>query len=455
MTTHRPQAHIDPRRNRLVIEALTISTDAVLTEARHWSTGSRGEPVDLAAMADADLAPFVEQALAVGAHALASAGGTQQSVAVHKLISEAEERTTKATEAAAKQTERAVARASETLTRSTAETAKQLTTSIEDANRRLGADLTKLLGGEDSELVRRLQPLLDKVMDEHRRQTATETTSLLEKVSRQFNPADPTSPMAQQMRALSEAQAEQTRALQVQQETLATKVDQVVTALQVKRAHTDVVSRTALKGATYEEHVHPVIAELAAGFGDEYTETGTVTGLRSRNKKGDGVLAVSGGDVRVVIEMTDSERPTWSDYLRNAEENRGAAASLGLAKSRDQLGGQTLLTLGPRRLVLAFDPATDDPQLLRCALQLLRQAAEVAAARVDTGELASADEALTEALAKLEQLTRIKKHADNIRKGATAIETDTATLQTDLGRLVAKARTALAGVHAEAPHEAA
>ena len=60
------------------------------------------------------------------------------------------------------------------------------------------------------------------------------------------------------------------------------------------------------------------------------------------------------------------------------------------------------------------------------------------------------DEALAEALTKLEQLDRIRKNAGLIRRGADAIETDANTVQTELLRLVNQARTALAGVQPEA-----
>lgn len=81
--------------------------------------------------------------------------------------------------------------------------------------------------------------------------------------------------------------------------------------------------------------------------------------------------------------------------------------------SSAQLTGGPILTLGPRRVVMAFDPLTDDPHLLRCVIQLLRLAAIGAAARVENGELATADEHLAAAL---------------------------------LARLLARARTALAGI---------
>jgi hypothetical protein len=371
-------ARFDAASGALVIEAMTITQEAVVSECRHWATGRRGEAAEPEVLSDADLGPFIEQALTIGAAALTTAGGTQQAYAVEKLVAEAEQRSQRASALAAEQTARAVREASESLTKTTADTARLVGASIEDANKKLAAEITRLVGGQDPELVRRLQPILDSTVAAMKAQTVKDTGDLLDKVTRAFNPADPASPMAVQMRTLTEAQERQAKALGNEQRTLAAKLDEVVTALKVKEAHSKVVAGTALKGGTYEEQVHSVLTGIAAGLGDEYTETGTVTGLRTRSKKGDGVLGVGGGDVRVVVEMTDSARSHWSEYLAEAEENRGAHASLGLARSADQLGGQTLMTLGPRRIVLAFDPEQDDLSLVRCVIQLLRQAAEVA-----------------------------------------------------------------------------
>lgn len=454
MTNTHHHARFDAKSGGLVIEAMTITQDAVVSESRHWATGRRGEAAEPEALAEADLGPFIEQALTIGAAALTTAGGTQQAYAVEKLVTEAEQRSQTASALAAEQTAQAVRAASESLTKTTADTARLVGASIEDANKKLVAEITRLVGGQDPELVRRLQPILDSTVASMKAQTVKDTSDLLDKVTRAFNPSDPTSPMAVQMRTLTEAQQRQAKVLSDEQHALAAKLDEVMTALKVKEAHAKVVAGTALKGGTYEEQVHSILAEIAAGLGDEYLETGTITGLRSRSKKGDGVLGVNGGDVRVVVEMTDSARPHWTEYLAEAEENRGAHAALGLARSADQLGGQTMLTLGPRRIILAFDPENDDPQLVRCVLQLLRQAAEVAACRVETGEVATAEEAISEALAALATLDKLKRVAGQIRTGANTVDTDATTLQTDMLRWLTKAKTALAGVHQDVSHAA-
>jgi hypothetical protein len=184
------------------------------------------------------------------------------------------------------------------------------------------------------------------------------------------------------------------------------------------------------------------LAAIPAGPGDEYVNTGGVTGLETRSKKGDGVLSVGGGDTRVVLEMTDSPRTHWTTYLSEAEQNRGALASLGLVRTAEQLSGNSIHTLCPRRLVMAFDPEVDDPQLLRTLVQLQRLAAEAAAARVESGELTTADQRIVEALAALERLDRIKKAAGQIRSNANPVDTEAGPVQADLNRLLTQARTA-------------
>ena len=88
----------------------------------------------------------------------------------------------------------------------------------------------------------------------------------------------------------------------------------------------------------------------------------------------------------------------WSDYLRGAERNRDTVASLGIVRSAEQLGGHSVLSLGPRRLVIAFDPATGSPDLLRTVLQLLRLAVLAAAGGQQVGDVRAAEEKITSAL---------------------------------------------------------
>lgn len=457
MTGLENRVRLDAASGMLTVESFRVDDPRVLAECRHWSSGRRGEAVGLDELATADLSGFVRQAITIGSTALTAAAGVQQTYGIEALVAEVEQRSSKAACDAAERTSEAVSQAAAVLQKASEQAKvavvdagsparKSFTESVESAQQELANRITALLGGEEPQLLLRLQPILETFSRTVQERTTTQTTTLIEKVAKQFDPADPASPMAQQMRLLTEQQHEQSDLLVAESKQLSTKVDDLVKAIAVKQATAVALAGTARKGVTYEEQINAVMTEIAAGLGDEYLETGNVIGMISRNKKGDGVLRISGGEAAVVLEMTDSARPNWGTYLREAEENRGAQASLGLARSREQLGGQSVQTLGPRRIVLAFDPERDDPQLLRSVVQLLRLAAEAADARVDTGEIATADEDIAEALTVLRRMDVFARAARDIRKGAQTVDSESVSLQAELTRLLAQARSALAGV---------
>lgn len=171
--------------------------------------------------------------------------------------------------------------------------------------------------------------------------------------------------------------------------------------------------------------------------------------MSTRSKKGDGVLSVPGGEARLVVEMTDSPRTSWSAYLKEAEDNRGAQASLGLVRSPSQLSGGPILTFGSRRVVMAFDPDTNDVHLLRCVIQLLRMSAIAASQRAESGELEIANERIAAALQSLHQIGKIRKVSVQIKASASTIDVEAGSLQNELTRLLTQARSALNGVMAE------
>ncbi|HQA51106.1 MAG TPA: hypothetical protein PLT89_10480, partial [Syntrophomonadaceae bacterium] len=90
-------------------------------------------------------------------------------------------------------------------------------------------------------------------------------------------------------------------------------------ALKIQAAQDKVSKVTPIKGDTYENQVNIVLAEVVTGLGDEYTDTRSTVGHLPRSKKGDGLLTLDGGLARVVIEMTDSARVGWTEYLDEAE----------------------------------------------------------------------------------------------------------------------------------------
>jgi hypothetical protein len=217
---------------------------------------------------------------------------------------------------------------------------------------------------------------------------------------------------------------------------LAQEVDELTVALKIQEARATLTKVTPIKGDTFENQVNVVLAEIAAGLGDEYTDTRNSTGAVHRCKKGDGVLSINDDTTRVVIEMTDSGREGWPEYLREAERNRQAAAALGLVRTADQNAGRSIRVLGSRRVVMAFDPETDDPNLLRTAVLLLRTVALAATTRRGADHIASAEEKITEAVTQLEKLEEIKKVAGSIQKNAGKVESTCTGMNSSIQRLL-------------------
>jgi hypothetical protein len=459
--TSPPTASYEPTIPAVVIEGLVVTDPAVVTEALRWSTGRRDDAVASGQMAGVDLCAFVTQALVIGAHAITSAGGTQGKFDLERLVSEVGTRTAESSTKAAEVTTETVNRVAEAMKRVSDDTKRAITEANEAArkaftdnvgaaSKALNGDIKRLLGGEHPELIDRLNPLLESFGQKLDARSAAQTQELVAKAARQFDPADPTSPMAQHTKALHEQQQSLTTVLEKNHLALVAKVDELSTAVKVtaaaKKAAATLAATTPLKGGTYADGVHHVMQDIAGGLGDEYADTGALTGSILRSKKGDGVLTVDGGAARIVLEMTDSIRTVWNDYLDDAERNREAGASLGLVRKPEQTGGHRIRCLGSRRIVLAFDPVSDDPQLLRTVVQLLRVAAISASSRRDVEDIQTAEEKIGEALTMLTKIDDIQKAANTIRGGADKIENQCTSMHTGLGPLLTQAQAALAGL---------
>lgn len=456
----------DPSRPAVVIEHLTVTDSEVVTEARRWSTGARGATVALEEMGSADLTPFVSQALAVGARAIASAGSVQDTYELEQLITEVGSRTAESSSQAAEATAEAARAAAEAMGKA-AEAARKaildtetssrkgFAESVEQSTKALRGEIERLVGGENPELLAKLGPVLDTAGRTIGERAFEQTDKLLDKVSRQFDPADPTSPFAKQAAALAAQQKALTESMDKNHLALVGKVDELAKAVEVQKAAQAAAAQTAsvtpLKGGGFEAEVDAVLEQIAAGLGDEYVHTGGVAGAMPRCFKGDGVLTVSGGQARVVIEMHDSrDRRAWNDYLDVAERNRGAGASVGVVRHAEQNQGQTIRVLTARRVVVAFDPSSDEPDLLRTVVQLMRTSAITASSRRDVEGLEAAEENLQAALELLERINTIRKTSGSIRKGADTIDRECNTVQTEMQRHLGQALDALHGVALEA-----
>jgi hypothetical protein len=464
MTTNdQARAHFDPANDAVVIEHLTVRDKDVVREAQRWTSGERGPVVDdTDALAAAELSEFVSEAVKIGAHALSATGQAQDSRALERMLKDVGDKAIDSTTKAAEATQRTVKDATETMTKAAtdakkaiteadAATRKQFTESVTTAKTDLQNEVRRVLGGQNPELLERLQPVLDKFGADLDAKAKASVGDLLGKAAKQFDPSDPTSPMAKHTAELKARQQQLTERIDENHTQIVQKVDALTTALKLEEARTSVAKVTPIKGDTYENQINAVLFAIAAGLGDEYTDTRAVAGAISRSKKGDGLLTIEGGAARVVIEMTDSARAGWAEYFGEAERNRHAAAALGLVRTTDQNGGQSIRVLGARRIVLAFDPVSDDPELVRTVLMLLRTAAVAADSRQGAQQVATAEEKITEAVAQLDKLDEVKKTAGSIQKNASKIESACTGIYSGIQRLLSDALAALTDVAADSP----
>ncbi len=464
MTQHiKHPAHFDTDSSAIVIEQLTIHDREVAREAQRWISGERGPLVEnLDLLASADLTNYVTEAVRIGAHALSVTGQAQEAQALERLLKDVGDKTAHSTAQAAELTARAVREASEAvmaaardaktaITDTDTQSRKELTTAVMTAKQELNTELRRIFAGESPELVERLQPVLERFSADLDAKVSAGTAELLTKAAKQFDPSDPTSPMAKHAADLTARQEQLAQQLAKQHADLTSKIEEMSTTLRIQEATAAVASVTPIKGESYAGSVHAVLRGIATGLGDDYIDTSATAGRLPRCKKGDGVLSLNDGAVRVVIEMTDSARTGWTDYLADAERNRDAIASLGLVRTVDQNDGQTLRVIGAQRLVLAYDPANDASDLLRTVVMLLRTTAIATASRKGVHEVATAEEKITEALNHLMKIDSVKKLSATIQKSATKIDSECTALNAAVRRLLDEALVALAGAHAIGP----
>lgn len=448
-------AHFDETCTAVVIDRVTVRDKDTAREAQRWTSGERGRIVDdPGVLAAADLSEFITEAVKIGAHALAATGQAQEAQAIDRMLKEVGDKAAASSHQAAAVTTDAVQRAADAMTAAAdtvkktiveADTAcrKEFHTAVTDATARMNTEVGRLFGGNNPELLERLRPLLTQFGVDLEARVRTETTALFTLATRQFDVSDPASPMAKHAAVLTASQRDIAEQIDRGHGELTKKVDELTAAFRIREAKTAVAQVTPIKGVAYADQLHALLVSIASGLGDEYTDTSKITGTLARSKKGDGLLVADGGKARVVIEMTDSPRTGWNDYFDEAERNRKAVAALGLVRTAEQNGGETIRMIGARRLVLAFDPETDDPSLLRTIVMMLRAAALTATARTRGRRIATAEDKITEALGQLAKIGEVKKTAGTIRNHADKIERNCTTITSVLDRLLNEALTAL------------
>jgi hypothetical protein len=168
-------------------------------------------------------------------------------------------------------------------------------------------------------------------------------------------------------------------------------------------------TRSAAKGADFEDLLEGMLADLAHGAGDLLDRTASEAGTLLKSKKGDFVLTVDarvarGSDLRVVVEAKDRPMSMRAirEELREAKENRGAAVAVVVFTPAHAPSGVAPFTLVGDDVYCVIDPEAPEPATLEAAVRLARLLALASLVdrevEVDAAAIATALNAIREQL---------------------------------------------------------
>ena len=134
----------------------------------------------------------------------------------------------------------------------------------------------------------------------------------------------------------------------------------------------DALSNTTFGGLDFEAQVVSFFQNLLADTTDFCEATGDTTGYERNNRKGDAVIELATGSglkARIVVEVKDKNmrKEDWELEAKGARRNRGAEGFIGICRTTDQMpsGGQRVWVPDLKTVVVAFDPETDEPELIK------------------------------------------------------------------------------------------
>ena len=351
---------------------------------------------------DRDLVEYVTNAVEIGVKALLTAS---VGIGVETLITEVD------------QTNAAIKRGTADLTKSIKEQvesfsspegplAKSFMTQLEG----FGEVLESLTAGEDSPIRKALIAQLDGMRKTLTEEFTRQNNHQKDAMAKLLNPDEATSPL----RVLATQSESQNRVL-------IEAISRIQSTLDVQKGKAIEAERGHLKGNDYEADAMAVVKAIAIASNDEADGTGANPDSTG-SKKGDGVIGLREGLVvkaKIVAEAKDRKdmnRKYWLNEADAARKTRGAIGFLGLCKSIDKMpGGQRIMALDQtgQAIVMAFDPAQDDPELLALVYQVVKMHSLVVVSSGDSVNMAALSRYVQDSitsLMKFDDLSRLGKN---------------------------------------------
>jgi hypothetical protein len=332
-------------------QRLPVSVEDEVIIVDHLRLSDRSLAAFVEQRAPDDRADLIERALRIGLHALQDAGTTVDVEMVRREFDALLKQNVSANERAAHELDAV------------------LRTNFADQDGRLPRTLERFLGDRGQ-----LNKFVNDLFDESKRDSAIGRMRQLlgtyfdGDASRLAQLLDPTrlgSPLHQ-------FRNEMAQGFEKLNERLA-----ALEAAQVARASER--SKSAAKGADFEDLLELMLAETARGAGDLVERTGAVSGDVLRSKKGDFLLTIDpqwchGADLRVVIEAKN-RRLSWREIreeLDAAKRNRGAAIAVAIFSPEHAPAGIEPFDVRYGHVFCVVDPDDADQVSLAAAIKLAR-----------------------------------------------------------------------------------
>jgi hypothetical protein len=275
-----------------------------------------------------------------------------------------------------------------------------------------------------------IDAMASKLIDDVMRQNKAQKSEL----AKLMDPTDPTSPL----RGLFDQVKGITNALEDVRQELKTEV-----------AVAEVVEVTTLGGGKYEEVSVAAVQRIASYAGDDCVPTGDVTGRVPRSKKGDGVVDLKVGasvHARIVLEAKNSplSKKQWEAEMAGSKENRAASGFIGLCKNLvDMPNASRLMILDSQSIVIAYDPAIDDPQLLALVYQLVKINSLANSGNLEDLDVAEVNRNIEEAVMMLGQFDALQKTAASIENAGKKLKDDLKEIRTYVLERLANVKSAI------------
>lgn len=389
--------------DKLEITNLTVTDPQVIAAAKTIEADGR------------DLAEYIIQAIEVGNKALLATG---ISLGVEVLADEIN-KTNKSMKEASQSFGNELADRIAKVTGEDSPLLAAINSHIEE----FAADLEKMTGGEDSPirkaLKKQLEDMATKLANDFTRAASVQKME----IEKYFNIDNPSSPINKIGKEVKE---------------LTTVINDVREKMNQDVAVGEVISNTTLGGLSYEDAAISVLQQIANVAGDDCEAVGHITGRVSRSKKGDAVVDLKVGAsvyARVVAECKDSAltKKDWEAEVEGSKANRGATGFIGFCKNlADMPNKSRMQVLDAQTILVAYDPAIDDYQVLHLIYQVVKFNTLRNTGTLDGLDMAAINQGLEDAVRNLTLFDDINKQASAIMNAGKKIKDDANKIRENL-----------------------